>query len=127
MTDFDPADWIDSARSLTYSSSVPLGVPINTHMDMLLRDTRRDLRVACDALEAVLKLHEPVDVWEIDHANGTWVYDDDERVLLARLCRECTPEFVLEEVDNSEYTPVFHGVEVAYPCSTVAALTEVLS
>lgn len=46
--------WIEQARSLTQSSSVPLGVPIATHINMLLRDTRRDLRAACDALEAVL-------------------------------------------------------------------------
>ena len=57
MTDRpDPADWIANARSLTQSSSIPLGVPVNTHMDMLLRDTRRDLQAACDALEAVLEL-----------------------------------------------------------------------
>ena len=55
MTDRpDPADWIANARSLAQSSSIPLGVPINTYMDMLLRDTRRDLRTACDALEAAL-------------------------------------------------------------------------
>ena len=57
MTDRpDPAAWIANARSLTQSSSIPLGVPVNTHMDMLLRDTRRDLQAACDALEAVLDL-----------------------------------------------------------------------
>ena len=59
MTDRpDPADWITNARSLTQSSSIPLGVPVNIHMDMLLRDTRRDLRAACDALEAVLAPHQ---------------------------------------------------------------------
>lgn len=63
--------WIESARSLTQSSSVPLGVPIATHIDMLLRDTRRDLRAACDALEAVLDLHYPTcakhsDEWPCD-------------------------------------------------------------
>ena len=60
MTDLDPADWITNARSLAQSSSIPLGVPVNIHMDMLLRDTRRDLQAACDALEAVLKGHRPV-------------------------------------------------------------------
>lgn len=55
------ADWIDSARSLAQSSSIPLGVPVAVHMDMLLRDTRRDLRTAADALEKVLELHERVD------------------------------------------------------------------
>ena len=59
MTDRpDPADWIANARSLTQSSSIPLGVPVNIHMDMLLRDTRRDLRTACEALEAVLAPHQ---------------------------------------------------------------------
>lgn len=53
------AAWIEQARSLTQSSSVPLGVSVATHMDMLLRDTRRDLRVACDALEAVLRSEGP--------------------------------------------------------------------
>lgn len=53
-----PEDWIEESRSLTNSSSVPLGVPVATHMDMLLRDTRRDLRTACNALEAVLELHD---------------------------------------------------------------------
>ena len=84
------------------------------------------LHAALDALEAVLELHKPVDVWEIDPKNGTWVHRDDERVILTRLCRECTPEFVLEKVEDSEYTPVFHGVEVEWPCPTVTAITTAL-
>lgn len=55
------ADWIANARSLTQSSSIPLGVPVAVHMDMLLRDTRRDLRTAADALEKVLEAIEGTD------------------------------------------------------------------
>lgn len=48
--------WIVSARSLTQSSSVPLGVPVTLHTDMLLRDTQGRLLDALGALEAVLEL-----------------------------------------------------------------------
>ena len=78
MTDRpDPADWIAAARSLTQSSSsIPLGVPVSTHVDMLLRDTRRDLRTACNALEAVLEPHQLHEVpggqrWCL-HCGGDW-------------------------------------------------------
>ena len=110
MTDRpDPADWIANARSLAQSSSIPLGVPINTYLDMLLRDTRRDLRTACDALEAVLALHR-LNREDDGDCQG---YTSHGYGYLDRWCVECS------EQSGREYgTP--------WPCPTVAAIESAL-
>lgn len=117
------AGWIEQARSLTLSSSIPLGVPVATHMDMLLRDTRRDLRVACDALEAVMDLHHETHVYELDPASGTWVYVDDELVVMERVCVECSDIWTLEDIGDGMYR---EGTGVVWPCPTVRAITAAL-
>ena len=105
MTDLVPADWITNARSLAQSSSIPLGVPVNIHMDMLLRDTRRDLRTACDALEAVLALHRPHICGEAWGTQGA-CFIGHGGCMSGGTCREC---------------------RMSYPCPTVAAVTGALS
>lgn len=122
----NPADWIGSARSLTQSSSIPLGVPINTHMDMLLRDTRRDLRTACDALEAVLALHCPDEQEALDWDCGNGVccgHEDECPTHPVLICREC--ERVAADVD--EWFAETSVGPALFPCPTVTAITEALS
>lgn len=100
------ADWIANARSLTQSSSIPLGVPVNTHMDMLLRDTRRDLRSALDALEKVLELHKPVPAPTSQHYY-------------------CEP-YDCDQAGDGELRAECDGCAEWWPCRTAAAITEAL-
>lgn len=51
---------LDAMQALTYSSSVPLGVSVARHADLLLLETRRELRKCIDTLKAVLAEHYPV-------------------------------------------------------------------
>lgn len=46
-------DRLDAMKALTRSSSIPLGVPIATHIDGLLRDTWKELQRAVEALRVV--------------------------------------------------------------------------
>lgn len=80
------------------------------------------------AIEAVGGLHQPVTVYEIDPINGTWVYDSetDERKVLTLLCRECTPAFVLDDLDEGEYDGGGSDADVHFPCPTITALAAAL-
>lgn len=49
---------LDEMQALTYSSSVPLGVSVARHADLLLLETRRDLRKAVTALRIVVEQPE---------------------------------------------------------------------
>lgn len=78
------------------------------------------------ALEAVLALHKPVTVYELDPLNGTWVYDEsDERKVMSVLCSECTPDPIIEEIDESEYDGP-NDIDVDFPCPTVKAVQAAL-
>lgn len=46
-------DRFDAMKDLARSSSIPLGVPTATYIDGLLRDTRKELQRAVEALRAV--------------------------------------------------------------------------
>jgi len=79
------------------------------------------------AVEAVLGLHTPVVVYELDDKNGTWIYDGDERRVLTTLCGECTPEFVLGEIEDGDYDGSGSDADIHYPCPTVAAIEDALN
>lgn len=102
-----------------------LPVPATTELWNLREITRTDVPRLLAALEGVVALHKPVEVYEIDPANGTWIYDGDERRIMATLCRECTPDFVLEDIDESDYEGPY-DVDVSHPCPTVAAVVAAL-
>lgn len=51
---------LDEMLDIARSSSVPLGVSVARHNDLLLRDTKRALRAAVAALKAVAEEHYPV-------------------------------------------------------------------
>ncbi|WP_024817076.1 hypothetical protein [Arthrobacter sp. 31Y] len=78
------------------------------------------------AIEAVAELHVPVVIYEVDPVNGTWVYADDERKVLTRLCQACTPASILDDIDEGEYDGGGSDHDVHWPCPTVAALTQAL-
>lgn len=61
---------------------------------------------AAEALERVRALHREVVVYEMDPANGYWVYEDDERKVWVRLCEAC----------SSKHHAVIH------PCETIRAI-----
>jgi hypothetical protein len=78
------------------------------------------------AVDAVLALHQPLEVFEYDHVNGVWRLDaDGEKILMFTLCQSCTPASVTEGIGDCEYTED-EGGEVEYPCPTVAAIENAL-
>jgi hypothetical protein len=78
------------------------------------------------ALDAVLALHQPLEVFEYDHINGVWRIDaDGEKILMFTLCHACTPASVTESIGDCEYAEDESG-EVIYPCPTVAAMVAAL-
>ena len=70
------------------------------------------------ALQAVLEVHDPMQLYELDPLNGTWVYEQDERVPYGKLCRGCS-----EDDDSDDYEP---GSYIEWPCDTVTAITDAL-
>lgn len=108
MTDY-ASEWIARAQSLTQVHPFPLGDSITSHMDMLLRDTRQDLLVASGALEAVLKLHAPLDVEKYGMS-----------VQVCYHCHEIVLDVINEAFDGDHYGPVL------WPCATVQAITSAL-
>ncbi|UQN29465.1 hypothetical protein [Brachybacterium kimchii] len=78
-----------------------------------------------DAERIVRDLHREVIVYELDSANGTWVYgDDDERIVLRRFCAECSSEDVIHAVEDQDWMEDWgYAHEVDYPCDTIRALT----
>jgi acyl-CoA reductase-like NAD-dependent aldehyde dehydrogenase len=74
------------------------------------------------AVERVEALHRPRVVYAIDPKNGTWIYDGDERRILATICGECSPEFI--RIEDDEYDELDSDGDVHWPCPTIAAITE---
>jgi hypothetical protein len=81
-----------------------------------------ELRKAHEALERVEALHKPVTVYELDDVNGTWIYDGDEKRVLTTLCAECTPDFVLSEIEEGDYDGGGSDADIYWPCPTKAAV-----
>ena len=84
-----------------------------------------DARTAVPALTAavrdVLALHQPYTIWAYDDVNGVWIYDEHgEHVVVAIVCRECTPATSMSLLGDCEWT-IDHPV-VEHPCPTVRAL-----
>jgi len=81
----------------------------------------REQQAKLDRVEA---LHQPVPVYEIDPVNGTWVYGlDDERVKAFTLCGECSPESVMDDVEDGDCDTSGTYDDVHWPCPTIAAIT----
>ena len=78
------------------------------------------------ALGDVLDLHSEIEMFEADPTNGTWLYDENgEKRPLPSICRHCTPDDTLLEVEECNWDD---GMEtVRYPCPTRAAITAALS
>lgn len=78
------------------------------------------------ALNKVRELHRPVEYYEYDDTNGVFKTDaDGERILMGRVCRECSTDEFLEILGDCEIedSTRYEG-EVAYPCETIRALDE---
>lgn len=100
--------------------------PIRHRIESKYYLTCQDAPRLLAALDGVLALHQPTTVYEIDPMNGTWVYgDDDERKVMTVLCSECTPDSVIQEVDECDYDGP-NSVDVCWPCPTVAVVTTAL-
>lgn len=71
----------------------------------------------------VRNLHQPVDVWQYDDTNGTFVTDEaGEKVLLTRLCDECSDDRVIAAVEDCQYREGWYFEVVPWPCPAIAAL-----
>lgn len=77
------------------------------------------------ALNAIRELHRPVEYYEYD-TNGVFKTDaDGERILMGRVCRECSTDEFLEILGDCEIEDSTHYEgEVAYPCATIRAIDE---
>lgn len=116
------SDWLDEqeltdrfpAHLIGCTPSMVSQVATSAALATVYADIQAEAQEAA-ALTAVLELHEPVQLYELDGRNGTWVYgDDDERVEFGKLCRECS-----EDDDADDYQ---QGSYVEWPCPTVAAI-----
>jgi hypothetical protein len=88
------------------------------HLDRAVAAEQKVAALA-EVIEQVRALHEPVDVWQYDADNGTWVLDEHgEKVLLTRVCRACSPDEVLTAIEDCEYRQGWLGDEVVWPCET---------
>ena len=73
------------------------------------------------AVRDVLALHQPYTIWAYDDVNGVWIYDKHgEHVVVAIVCRECTPATSMSLLGDCEWT-IDHPV-VEHPCPTMRAL-----
>ena len=76
-----------------------------------------------DDRDALADLHSPISIWEYEA--GTFVVDeDDQRVLLKRLCRECSDSEAIQAVEDCEWQVDWYACEVEWPCRTVELLAE---
>jgi len=117
--DSDYAVWADDA-----GSDIILA---EREADALLAAAARTLLPAfAKALGDVLDMHSEIERFEADPANGTWLYDENgEKRPLPSICRHCTPDDTLLEVEECNWDD---GMEtVRYPCPTRAAITAALS
>lgn len=89
---------LDEMEGLTYSCSVPPGVSVAIHTDLLLAETRRELRTCIAALRAVLTQHHLHDC-SPEHGSG---------------CSPCWSEGLCE------------GCSEDWPCPTVEAVLNTL-
>lgn len=89
--------------------------------------TRSDAEAAVAAavphLTAGLRaLHDPVTVYEYDYTNGVFCTDvNGEKVVLTRLCSECSSTEAIEAVEDCEWSEGFYR-SVQWPCPTTEAL-----
>ena len=71
------------------------------------------------ALVAIQELHKQVTVYEVDHEDhGFKLNDEGERIVVARLCNACTPQSVLDLIEDAEYDIAGEYGEVSCPCPT---------
>lgn len=76
------------------------------------------------ALAPIIALHQPSQVYRFDDVNGVFALDaDGEKILMHKLCAECTSEDVLEALGDCEYTEGSLSGEVRWPCATYRAAT----
>lgn len=76
------------------------------------------------AVEAVVVLHKPLDVFEYDDVNDTFKLDDDgEQIPAGSFCQTCSDSDVIQDIEDCEYDISGTYGGVSWPCPTVTALT----
>ncbi|WP_194943761.1 hypothetical protein [Glutamicibacter halophytocola] len=71
------------------------------------------------ALVAIQEQHAELTIYEWDHDSGDFgLNSDGEKIVVARLCLECTPESIKEQIDDAAYDAAGNYDDVPFPCPT---------
>ena len=108
-------DWLDHAQMRLANRSIKY--------DTL---NQEDLPLALIMVRTVLDLHEAVPVYQLrDEFGGFATNDDGEQILIATLCRECSSDDAIENVEDGEWHEGWEP-EVSHPCPTIRAIENTL-
>lgn len=78
------------------------------------------LKIAQDAIDAVHKLHNPIQIY-----NSEDKYDENDEIkYTGRVCAECTDASTIEALADEEADT---SDAIMYPCPTVKAVNEALA
>lgn len=78
-------------------------------------------------LVAIKELHKELTVYEWDDENGGFkLTDEGEMIVISRLCSECTPQSILDDVEDAAYDAAGSYDDVPYPCPTRRLADDVL-
>lgn len=78
------------------------------------------IAAAREMAKSVQELHRPYEYYEYDDTNGVFKTDaDGERILLGRVCAECSSDEFLELLGDCAWqdSTLYEG-EVEWPCET---------
>lgn len=75
-----------------------------------------DLRAA---LVSIQELHAELTVYEWDYDRNEFKLNSQgEQIVIARLCRACTPQSILDDLDDASYDASGSYDDVPFPCKT---------
>lgn len=116
----------DDAESILFDAngeSLAYGLPDEIGELAVLASTALPLRNA--QVAAVLAVHEELVVYQMEDLETREFMTDEngEEIVLARVCRECSSEEVVDSIEDCEYQDGIYGEE-SYPCATVRAIEE---
>lgn len=71
------------------------------------------------ALVAIQEEHAELTVYEWDYDKNEFKLNSHgEQIVIARLCRACTPQSILDDLDDASYDASGSYDDVPFPCAT---------
>ncbi|WP_404285234.1 hypothetical protein [Glutamicibacter arilaitensis] len=72
-----------------------------------------------NALEQIQETHDEITIYEWDHDSNVFKLDaDGERIVIARLCRECTAKTIIDDIEDASYDASGNYDDAPFPCET---------